>query len=249
MRYHPPRQFQRTAIRTIVPAVAGWSTYLQALVNLLLFGLAALVGEWVVHQCEYLIEYGDRFGAVMATTPHRFYMAPLGIFLALMVLSLLSLATLLLYAARLERRRLLLGMPARLACRVPRFPLSLPLRRVALTALTLTICQVVLYSAQENVESAAASQGWPGLAVLFAPQHLTVLPLHLAAASYIALALWMAAVFVRRSRRAVHAARLIADLIRAKSAAPPRPAPLRSRLLSLQHLAGLPSLRSPPLGA
>ena len=54
--------------RTLVPTLAGWGTYPRAFASVLLLGLAALGGEWVVHQLEYLIEYGGQYGSVMAAS-------------------------------------------------------------------------------------------------------------------------------------------------------------------------------------
>src|SRR5579872_1886631 len=80
MRQHDPA-FRRF-ILSVVPSLAGWRTPTRGLVNLFAFGFAVLAGTWTVHQVEYAIVYGHRFGTVMATTPHRFYMGPLGLLLA-----------------------------------------------------------------------------------------------------------------------------------------------------------------------
>lgn len=68
----------------------NWDTVPRAVLNVMLFGLAALSGEWLVHQVAYLIEYRRQFSAVMESTPHRYYMAPAGIFLAAGVLGVLG---------------------------------------------------------------------------------------------------------------------------------------------------------------
>src|SRR5579875_2969523 len=74
-------------LRQIVPPLAGWGSYRRAWLNLLVFGLAVVGGEWLVHQAEYAIEYGSRFNAVMATTPHHLYMPEAGVTLALLGVS------------------------------------------------------------------------------------------------------------------------------------------------------------------
>src|SRR5438105_11796879 len=102
-------------ITTAVPSVVAWDSFAGAYANLLLFGLAALAGEWVVHQLEYLIEYRSRFGTVMATTPHHLYMVPIGILLGALSAGLALLALAVLGTNSMRRRRLLRYLPQRLA--------------------------------------------------------------------------------------------------------------------------------------
>jgi hypothetical protein len=236
-------------VQALVPSPAGWRSYSRALVNLLLFGLVVLLGEWIVHQVEYLIEYGRRFGWIMASTPHRFYMATLGVALGVAAMGLLALAALVLLCARVQRRRLLLRRPPRIARHVSGFALQAPARAMARTALGVAACQMAIYLFQENLESAAVSGSWPGLAVLFAPQHLTVLPLHFLVAACASIVLWALAARIRRSRCDVAIAQtLVAVLLGARSA-PPRNTPRRRHLPNLRLIAGSLCLRSPPLAA
>ena len=239
----------KTLITSVVPSFVSWRTYPRAVANLLLFGLAVVLGEWIVHQLEYRFEYGRHFQAVMAATPHRFYMAPLGLALAVAGVILLSLAALALLVTRARRRRLLLLLPPRLARHVPGVGVHLSVRALAQTALTLASLQVLVYLLQENLESAAVSAGWPGLAVLFAPQHLTVVPLHLLAATCASLLLWTVSAWLRRSHRAFNLARVLVAVLGPRETTPPRLIALRGYLPNLRLVAGILCLRSPPLSA
>src|SRR5579864_3716138 len=89
----------RRSLTRLVPPMTEWHSYPRALANLLIFGLVALAGTWLVHQTEYRIEYGSRFGTVMATTPHRVYMAPFGVFLAIGVMGFVVASLLTLHLA------------------------------------------------------------------------------------------------------------------------------------------------------
>src|SRR5947209_2532705 len=80
MRASPSPHHRRIA--TVVPSITDWRSYRRAWVNLLVFGIAILAGTWIVHQTEYSIEYGRRVSTVMATSPHRLYMAPAGVALS-----------------------------------------------------------------------------------------------------------------------------------------------------------------------
>jgi hypothetical protein len=234
-------------VESLVPSIVGWQTYRRALANLLIFGLVALGGEWLVHQLEYLIEYGHRYGTVMGSTPHRFYMAPLGVTLAALAIGLLLLAALTLNVARIKRRRLLLRLPHRVVRHLPSFSLRLPARSIAQTGLVLAACQVGLYLLQENLESVAVARGWPALGVVLPPQHATVLPLHVLVAACGSVLLWLVAARIGRSHRAVQVARILVALLTPKQSAPPCLVPARSRVPNLRLVAGILCLRSPPL--
>jgi hypothetical protein len=190
----------RRFILSAVPSVAGWRTAWRTWINLLLFGLVVLAGTWTVHQVEYAIVYGHRFGAVMAATPHRFYMGPLGVFLAIGTLfsGIATLSVLVVGLVRIERIR---GrLPARYSRRLAApFP-SVPYRSISCTAALLLALQSGLYLLQENLESFAVVSTWPGMAVLVGPQHWTVLPLHLVIASCSSLVLWMVSAWLQRTR-------------------------------------------------
>ncbi|HEX6506583.1 MAG TPA: hypothetical protein VF221_03035, partial [Chloroflexota bacterium] len=170
--------------------MAGWRTYCRAWSNLLLFGLTLLAGTWIVHQTEYVLEYGRHVSSVMATGPHHLYMTQLGLALGMTVAVLLLLLATTLQATRAHLHRLLLRLPPRLLrhAGTPTSPLSS--HSVLRTALVLAVGQMGLYLVQENLESLAALGTLPGLAVLLAPQHLTVLPLHLLAGLVGSILLW-----------------------------------------------------------
>ena len=104
----------RRSVRAAVPPLAGWRGFPRACANVLVFALAVLAGEWLVHQTEYLIEYGSRFGTVMNTTPHRLYMASLGLFLGGLCLVGLSSALHTLRRSHRNFLRLSRILPARL---------------------------------------------------------------------------------------------------------------------------------------
>jgi hypothetical protein len=234
-------------VETLVPSFVGWQTYRRVLTNLLVFGLVALGGEWLVHQLEYLIEYGQRYGTVMESTPHRFYMAPLGAALAAAAIGLLLLAVLTLILARIQHRRLLLRLPDRVVRHLPSCSLPLPVRSIAQTGLVLALCQAGLYLLQENLETVAVAQVWPGLGVVLAPQHATVLPLHVLVAACGSVLLWLVAARIGRSHRAVQVAQILVTLLTPRQNAPPRLVPARSRVPNLRLIAGILCLRSPPL--
>jgi hypothetical protein len=92
-------------------------------------------------------------------------------------------------------------------------------------------------------------RGWPALAVLVAPQHVTVLPLHLFMALCGSLVLWVLSALVQKARRTVQIAQtLVALLERPVSLSPPI-RPTAGRLPNLRLCAGALCLRSPPLAA
>jgi hypothetical protein len=122
-------------------------------------------------------------------------------------------------------------------------------RAVARTALLLAGGQTVVYIVQENLESAAAGAGWPGLWVVLPPQHSTVILLHLVVAVSGSVLLWTLASLLTRSDQVI---RLIAALVRLLMWAeetPPRLVPTISHRPNLRLVAGVLGLRSPPLAA
>lgn len=236
-------------LRAIVPPILGWQAYPRAAGNLLLFGLAVLGGEWLVHQLEYLIEYGGRFGTVMARTPHRFYMVQEGAILGAAFLSLAALLVAALALASAERLRLRRRLPSRLARVVSRLDMRLSLHTVGATAVALAVCQTALYAVQENVEWAAVWGGWPGLGVIFARQHITVLPLHLLVALAASLLLWAASCTIRRARHEVQAVRALVAVLATRRAAVTRLVAGHIYRPNLRLVAGRRCPRSPPLSA
>lgn len=235
-------------IQAIVPAVLPWRGYWRTVINLLVAGVAVLTGTWIVHQTEYFIEYGQRFGSVMAANPHA-YMAPLGGVLAAVAIMLLALLTFGLHLAWQRVRRIANHLPVRLTRHLI-VPARMPsMRAIGVTSLVLAACQSVVYLAQENLEGLAATGNLPGLSVLLAPQHATVLPLHLLIASCFAVLLWTASAWLGRVRRLVHVANVFAALVarRVGSTAvlAPRPRHTPNRRLA----AGIRGLRAPPLYA
>jgi hypothetical protein len=230
----------------LLPAFAGWRTYGRGFVSVLLLGLAALAGEWVVHQIEYRIEYGARFDAVMATTPHRFYMAPLGLSLLVGALVALLLAGAVLRSTVLRRRALVDALPPRIVRLVPENGLDLRVSALLATALVLAVYQIVLYVAQENLEVTALGQSWPGLAVLLAPMHATVLPLHALIALCTSLLLWTVWASLHRSSRTLRAVRALARLFARAPILPVSMPATPARLPDLRLVAGVLCLRSPP---
>src|SRR5947209_7983672 len=237
----------RERLEALVPSVLGWRTFPRAFFTLLSFGLTVVAGEWVVHQLEYLTEYGPHFGAVMATTPHRIYMMPLGVAFGLAVVLLLALACVVLILAQRARARLVRHLPARAARHVPALGLKLRPVSVAHTALLLAFCQVTVYVLQENVEGFALAGQWRGLSVLLAAQHVTVLPFHVLVAALGALLLWTLSSLLGRSRDAVRMARtLVAVLVRTPVGPAIEGVPA-GYIPDLRIQAGALSLRSPPL--
>jgi hypothetical protein len=124
-----------------------------------------------------------------------------------------------------------------------------PWRLLARSALILAAFQVALYLTQENVESAAVGNGWPGFWVVLAPQHATALPLHLLAAACSSLLLWTVAAWLGRSRRAVHITEILTDIVARRQAEPPVLRPARRHAPDLRPVIGPLGLRAPPLAA
>ncbi len=244
----PPSPHHRR-IATVVPSIAGWRSSRHVWVNLLVFGIAVLAGTWIVHQTEYTIEYGRRFSTVMATSPHRLYMAPAGVVLSVAFGALVVLCGSVLGLSRLRLGSMLQQLPPRLSRHVPPGRPLVPVHSIGLTALVLVLAQFSVYLLQENLEYLASVGTLPGFAVLLAPQHATVIPLHLLAALCSSLLLWTVSTWLSRSRRAVGTAQILLDLALRGTAAPPRRCPTHAYLPSLRFAAGIFCLRSPPLTA
>jgi hypothetical protein len=217
--------------------------------NLLVFGFAALGCEWLVHQTQYLIQYGSRFGTVMAESPHRLYMGQAGLVLLITTAFAVTGLVVLLARARQRQQRVLRRLPPGIQRYLADHPLRLDWAAVVRTGLVLALCQMALYLMQENLESAAVSSLWPGLWVFLAPQHLTVIPLHVLAALSSSALLWTAAGLLRRSDAAGRIMRTLLALFDRRSGVPARLAPPCLPLPSLRPRSGELGLRSPPLVA
>lgn len=246
MQRAPSRQ-QRSR-GTVIPPIAGWRSKGRACSNLAAFGLVMLLGTWIVHQTEYRIEYSRRFAPVMASSPHHLYMAPAGAALLLAGGLFILLCGAALCLSRLRLGRIAPVLPARLSRRLLPVATAASWTLVARTALILSGAQAAVYLLQENLESLAASGTLPGIAVLLAPQHATVIPLHLAAAVCSSLLLWTVAAWLGHARRTLRLARVLLLLTVRGGAVPPRRVSPRCYLPNLRFVAGVFCLRSPPLG-
>jgi hypothetical protein len=244
-----PHSSNDRRIAAVVPSIVGWRSFRHVWVNLLVFGIIVLAGTWIVHQTEYTIEYGRRFSMVMATTPHRLYMAPAGVALSVATGVCLVLCGSVLGLSRLKLGRVLQQLPPRLARHAHLGRSTVPVQSVVLTALVLVLAQFSVYLVQENLEYLASVGTLPGFAVLLAPQHATVIPLHLVAAMCSSLLLWTVSTWLSRSRQACGTAQVLLDLALRGAAAPPRRFPTHTYLPSLRFAAGIFCLRSPPLSA
>ena len=212
-----------------------------------LFLLAAAGGEWIVHQLQYLIEYGSRFGAEMRSSPHRLFMGPLGSTLALSALLALALVALILSVQARRRRSLLEHLPGRLRPAAGVHRPGLAFSQVALIALVLFVVQVAIYVTQENLESGTRGLPWPGFSVLFAAGHLTVLPLHALIAVALALILTVLLAHLAGSGHALRVVEALVLLLAAVRRAVPILPATGVHLPSLRLSSGRLGLRSPPL--
>lgn len=234
-------------IPSVVPAIWGWGTDRGAFGNLLLLSLVAAAGEWVVHQLVYAIEYGSQFAVVMRTTPHRLYMAPLGVGFAVLAAVGLVLSSLAVLHGSQKSARLIRLLPPRVRARVPAAPHSVPLVSLAGAAALLATYQSLLYIAQENAEAIAQGYGWQGISVLMSTAHPVVIPVHLLVALCGSLLLWTIVSWVRASRRNVRIAEALARLLTPRFTAPSTCRITQGRVPNLRLPAGSLSLRSPPL--
>jgi hypothetical protein len=176
-------------------------------------------------------------------------MEPAGIALMGMGGVLVSLLALGLHRVGGRVDALLRLLPGRLARHVHTPTVAVPLRAVCRTALALAAAQIVIYLIQENVEWFAVWGYLPGLSVLFAPQHATVVPLHLLAAFCGSAALWTVASKLRHTRRTLQIARVLAAMVERWSIDGLRPLPPRVRVPSLRIVRGILRPRAPPLAA
>jgi hypothetical protein len=231
----------------IVPLIASPRTFRGAFLNLLLFGLTAAAGEWLVHQIEYLIEYGSRFGAVMSSGPHRLYMGPAGDLLTGVLVLLAVGLTVTFRADERRRRRLYERLPSRIRRGLPAGLTEDFAATTGGTFPALFALQVTLYLVQENVEYAAVGLGWPGLGVLFAAQHITVLPLHCLVALSSAILLRRVARLLRGSRQSLRLAEVLIRIFVAFHDSPRYQASPDTPLPDLRPARGVRGLRAPPL--
>lgn len=236
---HPP----------VIPPLVRGRNPLGWAANALLLLVAALGGEWIVHQIQYRLIYGDRFGWVMGSTTHRYYMPQMGMALAAAALVLGGAVALVLLLYGLRRARLLAHVPRHAqrsvapACPRPRWQALFP------SALVLAWIQIAVYIGQENAETHAAGLPWPGLGVLFSSHYPVALPLHLLIALCISFVLWSLSLLVRRSRAAVRAARVLAALFLTTAAPLRRRTATYAYIPSRRPVAGPLGLRAPPLAA
>jgi hypothetical protein len=201
------------AVRACLPGVAGWSSRRRVLINLLLFDLTVLAGAWLVHQTEYAIEYGGRFNAVMAASPHRFYMVPGALVLAGAVLCALFCCMGSLFASTRAFRAALGSLPPAVSHRITALAAPVRLDSVLGVAAALFMAQAAFYTVQENLEYWLAGGALPGLSVLFGAQHLTVLPLHALMALASAILLTTLSGKVRAARAVARIAQTLAALL------------------------------------
>jgi hypothetical protein len=213
----PPRVRSSVSLQAIVPSLLGWDTFLRAYVSLLLFLAVAFGGEWVVHQSVYHLEYGARFGAVMADSPHRYYMTPLGMLFGLTAIGVLLAVAGILYLYAARRRYLHAVLPARFRRPVPQTQFHLAPATIALTVLALAALQSLIYVVQENLEWAAQTGAFPLLAVVSPAAHPAVLPLHLVVATCVACILWILSAMVTASSDSLQASEMLSRLAVAPS--------------------------------
>jgi hypothetical protein len=243
------RSRQRSSRQPLMPLLVSRRSYLSTVLNLLIFGLVGVAGMWIVHQTEYAIEYGSRFGVIMASTPHRFYMVPLGVVLGLLAVTLAILTSTSLLRTHRARCRLLPGIPIRSRHHAAAPVFALPIGPLLRTAAVLATLQMILYTVQENLESLAAGWGLPALDVLFAPQHATVVPLHLLLALCGAFLLWTVSLLLHRIRHTLCVTRALAGIGASRKGIPARANCYRRYSAKARLLASRRSLRSPPLAA
>jgi hypothetical protein len=233
----------------IAPPLAGTDSYRRALANALVFVLVALAGEWIVHQLEYLIEYREQFNTVMEMTPHRMYMAPLGVLFAILGVLVLGIVAGQLHTDSVKRQRLLHLLPQWMRWLLPAHRLRIPVRNAGATVLALAGMQVSVYLLQENWEWYDITGTLPGLAVLLAPEHATVLPLHVLTACVASLLLWTLATWRRAVCLGVALGELLLHLTLRWQLPSQTTVPVRLHVPRRRLAATHRSLRSPPLAA
>jgi hypothetical protein len=173
-------------------------------------------------------------------------MAPLGLALAGSAIGLLTLLVLVLQLLQTRLAQHADRLPPRVAglLTAPRPALTLP--QILLTAAVLSGSQMAAYLLQENLESLAAFGTLPGLAVLFAPPHLTVIPLHLLAGLLASFLLWNISALVRHGRQAVQRAAALARLLSHEDGGGAPLLPARIELPGRRPHTGPLGLRAPP---
>ena len=231
------------------PGAAASSSFRQLVAKLFVLGFVVLSGEWLLHQTTYLLEYGSRFDAVMASTPHRYYMGSLGISFAVAALALL--AVLACSLRLLSRHRLALErqLPRRISRRLPVLTHATPPSVLRRTAVIIAAAQLAIFTVQENLESAAVGAPLPGLTAVFSTQHPYVILLDVLIAACLAV---LFSAFVRRFDSAKHALRIaaaICRLIGRDRLVPENTEPIEERVPNLRLAPGTLGLRSPPLHA
>jgi hypothetical protein len=191
----------------------SWRAGPRALLNVVLFDLAVLIGAWVVHSTEYRIEFGRNYDAVMATTDHRYYMAAGGWILGVALLCSVLFGLVIAHRGAKRVQTALALLSPRLASRADRM-VAPRAARIGLPLISLFICQVAFYVVQENLEAWSMGRALPGLLVLVAPQHITVLPLHALVAWCSAVLLTLAGVRLQRRRSVARLAAALGRLLR-----------------------------------
>jgi hypothetical protein len=219
----------------------------RGLTGLLLFDLAVLIGVWIVHQTEYLIEYGNRFNAVMADTPHRFYMEPAAGVLALAATIAGGICLLCLLSHSRQAQQAADRLSPRVAQRLTTLLAPISVSSVSRTACVLFLAQAGVYAVQENLESWFMGVRLPGTSVLFGAPHITVLPLHALVATILAIILTAGRARLRRAKHASRMAGALAALLSRADVLPPQLVPAHDFRPNLRFVAGSLGLRSPPL--
>ena len=110
-------------------------------------------------------------------------------------------------------------------------------------------CQIGVYLLQENLETLATTGALPGLGVLLAAPHLTVLPLHLLLGLCGAVVLRTASAWLQRSRRAERLARVLLALYDGAPRRAPVPTALREYHPDRHPPGDSPGSRAPPVHA
>lgn len=217
--------------------------------GLLLFDLAVLIGVWIVHQTEYLIEYGSRFNRVMEDTPHRFYMEPAAGLLVLAAAIALGVCLLCLLSHNRQARQAADRLSPRVARRLAALLAPISIVSVSRTSCVLFLAQAGVYTVQENLESWSVSARLPAASVLFGVQHITVLPLHALVATILAIILTAGRARLRRAKHASRVAGALAALLSRAEVPQERLVTARDFRPNLCPVAGSLGLRSPPLSA
>jgi hypothetical protein len=207
-----------------LPRVFGTGGFRRVFGALLVLELAALAGEWCVHQTMFWLLYGSSFGEALNRAPHRYVFLPLGAVLALAGLFVTAVLVLGLLLRARHRRTLLEGVSDGLRRLMPAESMRVPWGNVLRTALLLLILQAVIYVVQENFELAATGNPMSGLTVLVVPLHGALIGMHLAVALGASTLLWIATALGTRSRVAIE---IVAALLRLFALPPLVPVILR----------------------